>query len=129
MNAEGETMTPETDAVDLTDLGRMLRQRHDDTAEQLRGLREQTGSVLAGESGSGDAADVGTLAVESSEQAALAAALAEQLARLRAAVARLDAGTFGVCERCGKQVPPVRLQVMPWVTHCVPCQSAAEKRR
>ncbi|MEV0457939.1 TraR/DksA family transcriptional regulator [Catellatospora methionotrophica] len=129
MSAEGETMTAVAGSADLADIARLLRQRHDDTAERLRSLREQTVTVLAGETGSGDAADAGTLVVESAEQAMLTAALSEQLEKLQTALSRLEAGTFGVCARCGQQVPVIRLEVMPWATHCVPCQSALEKRR
>ncbi|GAA2372876.1 hypothetical protein Cme02nite_01430 [Catellatospora methionotrophica] len=122
-------MTAVAGSADLADIARLLRQRHDDTAERLRSLREQTVTVLAGETGSGDAADAGTLVVESAEQAMLTAALSEQLEKLQTALSRLEAGTFGVCARCGQQVPVIRLEVMPWATHCVPCQSALEKRR
>jgi DnaK suppressor protein len=79
--------------------------------------------------GGGDAADAGTIALEAAEQAMVAAALQEQLDRLQIALDRLDAGTFGVCARCEQQVPLTRLQVMPWATHCVPCQSVVDRKR
>lgn len=123
-------MTAVADSVDIAGVGRLLRQRHEETAEQLRGLRAQARSVFAEqELGAGDAADVGTLALEAAEQAMVATALEEQLKRLDAAMERLEAGTFGVCGRCRQQVPLTRLQVMPWATHCVPCQSIVDRQR
>ncbi|MBX3443705.1 MAG: TraR/DksA C4-type zinc finger protein [Planctomyces sp.] len=40
---------------------------------------------------------------------------------VKAALARLDAGAFGVCEACGKAIPRERLEALPYARHCVPC--------
>jgi DnaK suppressor protein len=45
-----------------------------------------------------------------------------QLAAVEAAVARLDAGTFGTCVRCGRPIAPERLEALPWAAHCIDCQ-------
>jgi RNA polymerase-binding transcription factor DksA len=42
---------------------------------------------------------------------------------VRAALAKLDAGTYGVCDGCGQRVPEGRLEALPWATRCVACQS------
>ncbi|MEU8006844.1 TraR/DksA family transcriptional regulator [Catellatospora sp. NPDC049111] len=123
-------MTAVAEGLDMAAIGRLLRQRYADTAGQVGRLRAQTASVLgAHDAGSGDAADAGTMALETAEQAMVTTALQEQLVRLQAALDRLDAGTLGVCGRCGEQVPLTRLQVMPWATHCVPCQSIVDRYR
>ncbi len=41
----------------------------------------------------------------------------------RAALRRIEAGTFGVCESCGKPVPKERLDVLPHTRFCVRCAS------
>ena len=51
-----------------------------------------------------------------------------ELDEIRAATARLETGSFGVCEACGAAIPLACLRAMPWTRHCVPCQ-AQEKRR
>ena len=38
-----------------------------------------------------------------------------------AAVERIDAGTFGKCERCGQPIPKGRLEAIPYVRTCVRC--------
>lgn len=52
---------------------------------------------------------------------------AGELERLRdevtAALAKLDAGSYGRCDGCGRPVPEERLAALPWATRCVPCQS------
>jgi DnaK suppressor protein len=52
-----------------------------------------------------------------------------QLALVDAALARLDAGSFGVCLRCGKPVAPGRLEALPWAAHCIDCQTAIDRGR
>jgi len=38
------------------------------------------------------------------------------------ALARIDAGTYGSCERCGGAIAPERLEALPTATLCVPCK-------
>ncbi|WP_382303585.1 TraR/DksA family transcriptional regulator [Herbiconiux sp. UC225_62] len=40
-----------------------------------------------------------------------------------AAFARVDAGTYGLCENCGRPIPPARLEARPAARLCVPCAS------
>ena len=46
------------------------------------------------------------------------------LARTDRALAKLDEGTYGICDRCGGPIPPKRLEAMPDSVLCVPCASA-----
>lgn len=51
------------------------------------------------------------------------------LGEISAAQARLEAGRFGICEKCGRPIPLARLRILPTVRHCVPCQSREEGER
>ncbi|MGD9697035.1 MAG: TraR/DksA family transcriptional regulator [Thermoleophilia bacterium] len=53
----------------------------------------------------------------------------EREARLRAALAAIEAGTYGVCVDCGEEIPEGRLRALPDAVRCVPCQRAASRRR
>jgi DnaK suppressor protein len=53
----------------------------------------------------------------------------EREARLRAALAAIDAGTYGICVDCGGEIPEGRLRVLPDSVRCVACQTAASRRR
>jgi DnaK suppressor protein len=45
---------------------------------------------------------------------------AEQILReIDAALQRIEAGTYGTCTACGKQIPPERLEAVPYATLCV----------
>ena len=42
---------------------------------------------------------------------------------VRAAVAKVDAGTYARCDDCAEPIPAARLEALPWATRCVDCQS------
>ncbi|HVB53782.1 MAG TPA: TraR/DksA family transcriptional regulator [Candidatus Acidoferrales bacterium] len=42
---------------------------------------------------------------------------------VRAAISKLNAGTYGRCDGCAEPIPAARLEVLPWATRCVDCQS------
>lgn len=60
-----------------------------------------------------------TLAWERQQAAALAAEAAVERDELLAALDRVAAGTYGVCEVCGREIPAGRLEVRPAATRCV----------
>jgi RNA polymerase-binding transcription factor DksA len=47
---------------------------------------------------------------------------AEAVEAARAALVKLDAGYYGVCERCEGPIPYERLEALPAVRYCVACQ-------
>lgn len=47
------------------------------------------------------------------------------LTEVNAALARIDAGTFGPCETCGKAIARPRLDALPYVRQCIRCARAA----
>ena len=55
--------------------------------------------------------------------------LLAQQERVREALARLDAGEYGRCIDCGRDLPDERLEVRPEAQRCVDCQQKAEARR
>ncbi|MFI7060705.1 TraR/DksA family transcriptional regulator [Kribbella sp. NPDC050124] len=66
-----------------------------------------------------------TLAFERSQVAALVLQVQGQLAEVEAAIERLAAGTYGVCEQCGQPIAPARLEARPTARTCIACASAA----
>ncbi|MBY8870599.1 TraR/DksA C4-type zinc finger protein [Micromonospora sp. PLK6-60] len=62
-----------------------------------------------------------TIAFERAQVTALLADARRRLAELDAALDRLDAGTYGTCERCGSPIPAERLAVRPSARTCVGC--------
>lgn len=52
-----------------------------------------------------------------------------ELASIDAALARIEAGTYGQCTDCGVSIPAARLQVSPEAQRCIACQEKAEQTR
>ena len=46
---------------------------------------------------------------------------------VEAALARIDAGTFGACVVCGKPIGEERLEAIPYATHCIDDKRALER--
>ncbi len=49
------------------------------------------------------------------------------LAAIDEALERIDAGTYGICDNCGAQIAPDRLEAMPWTTLCIDCKRKEER--
>lgn len=45
----------------------------------------------------------------------------KELEDIRAALARLDAGSYGTCSSCDAKIAPRRLEVLPYTTLCIDC--------
>jgi DnaK suppressor protein len=102
--------------------------------ERLEGerdrLREGGGAAAeVGELGDYDANHPGDAATELFERGkdmALDSVLQGQLVQIDEALARIEAGTYGTCERCGNAIPAARLEALPQATLCIDCQARAE---
>jgi len=67
------------------------------------------------------------LSGEWSRLVGLRAAAADELADIDAARDRLAAGTYGVCENCGRAIPAARLEVRPTAARCVECAAKVNR--
>ncbi|MFD3607461.1 TraR/DksA family transcriptional regulator [Streptomyces atroolivaceus] len=101
---------------------------------RLRTELEASGAALAGlmrDSGDGagdDDADTGTKNITREHELSLAAHAQETLSQTERALARLDAGTYGLCEVCGKPIGKARMQAFPRATLCVEDKQKQERR-
>jgi len=76
------------------------------------------------EAGEGD-----TLNVERERDLALSAQARASVDGIDRALAKMDAGTYGICERCGHPIPKARLKALPYAALCVACKSGGLSRR
>ena len=49
-------------------------------------------------------------------------ALRSNLRDVEHALAKMDSGAYGTCERCGQQISPERLEALPWALLCISCK-------
>jgi RNA polymerase-binding transcription factor len=87
-------------------------------AEQLAADREPGDVQFDEESGQGD-----TMNVERERDLALSAQALAAVEDIDKALLKIDAGTYGICERCGQPIPKERLKALPYAALCVACKS------
>jgi DnaK suppressor protein len=108
----------------MTALDRLEAERRR-TTERLDRLRHDHADLVAAsrQSNADDEHDAegATIAFERSHVESLARQEQQHLADVEAAIARLDDGTYGICERCGKAIPDARLEARPTARTCVGC--------
>jgi DnaK suppressor protein len=102
----------------LEEEGRRARERVAALEREFAGVAE-----AASAAGTDDEHDPegATLAFERQHAAALLAGAREQVAAVDAALARLAAGTYGVCGQCGQPIGNERLGARPAATTCIRC--------
>ena len=106
-----------------------LDARRADLEEQLDGLRREIQAqgadpdadevAFADDAGFSDRSHS---TEERSRLIALVRALRSNLVDVQRALTKMDGGTYGICERCGKPIAPERLEALPWATLCIDCK-------
>src|SRR5215218_4859694 len=64
-----------------------------------------------------------TIAFERSQVSTVVRQVRKHLAEIDAALQRLDAGTYGICEKCGQPIGEGRLEARPVARTCIGCAS------
>jgi RNA polymerase-binding transcription factor DksA len=117
----------------------LARQRLADERDRLAGVRatfdeegltEQSENDSVGELSSYDQhqADMGTETFEREKDLSILEQVEAELADVDHAMRRLDEGTYGTCEVCGKVIPDERLEAMPATRFCLEHQAEAERQ-
>jgi DnaK suppressor protein len=108
--------------AELADEAAGLRAEIDQAESQIKRLGDTVSE--AGD----DEADASSKLYEREHELALTRNTRELLEQTEHALARIDAGTYGVCESCGKPIGKARLLAFPRATLCVECKQRQERR-
>ncbi len=84
-------------------------------------------SKEVGEDGIPDSGDVAAYSYSKEVLMGLGENERTKLRLVEEALAKIDEGTYGVCERCEEAIPVKRLELLPFTRYCVQCQSELEK--
>ncbi len=109
------------------------RKRLRETASRLAGeiatLRSEAARPTGTDAGGATDEQAGPGAQEADERVAvtLLGAEAQTLAEVNAALDRIDRGTFGRCEACGRPIARARLDALPHARHCIACARRIEQ--
>lgn len=74
-------------------------------------------------------AEDGSNVAESERLIAIRGDLLVILQQADSALERMENGTFGICQRCGKPINPERLEAFPYVSYDIECQSIIEREQ
>ena len=103
-----------------------LEQRRKELRDSIDGGKEGTAPV------SPDNAIGRLTRVDAMQSQQMAAALIEknrqELTRTERALARMASGDYGLCQRCGEEIPQARLQAIPDAVVCLTCAERAPRR-
>ncbi|HEY8201872.1 MAG TPA: TraR/DksA C4-type zinc finger protein [Actinomycetota bacterium] len=72
-------------------------------------------------------ADMGSETFERTKDLSIIAQIDAELEDVERAFRRLDNGTYGICEACGKAIEQARLEAIPTARFCVSDQARAER--
>jgi DnaK suppressor protein len=97
-----------------------------DISEAESAIAERLGDAV-GDAGD-DQADAGAKTFQREHELALTENARELLELSERALARMDDGSFGVCQSCGQAIGKARLQAFPRATLCVTCKQREERR-
>jgi DnaK suppressor protein len=104
---------------------RLLLEDRDQTMQRLAALTDDFGEVVAAsrDTNADDEHDPegATIAFERSQVDALVRQARRHLSEIDAALDRVAAGTYGLCETCGQPIPVARLEARPTARVCVHC--------
>lgn len=70
-------------------------------------------------------ADSASATAERSEALTFIEQASERLADVERALARVDDGEYGICERCGREISTSRMEARPMSVRCVECAAAS----
>jgi len=76
----------------------------------------------------GDVLDAAADSVQDELNSQLIEVEARELNAIDEAIARMEQGTYGHCDGCGKSIPLTRLRAVPYATDCIECRRASERK-
>jgi DnaK suppressor protein len=71
----------------------------------------------------------GTVTVDRERDLALSAQALVAVEEIDHTLAKMDTGTYGICENCGRLIPKARLEALPYARLCIDCKSGGLSRR
>jgi RNA polymerase-binding transcription factor DksA len=117
-------------AEEVAEVEADLRAEVDRLRADVASADQALGDLLrdAGTGAGDDQADTSSKNFEREHEMSIVSNARDMLVQSERALARIAAGTYGVCESCGEGVGKARLQVFPRATLCKDCKEKQERR-
>jgi DnaK suppressor protein len=125
--------TAKLTAKEVADLRARLLAERDELTEQLTTIEDETfastQSDMSGDVGLDDeSADAGTATFEREKDLSIENNVRDLLQKIDRAMKRMDEGTYGICDRCGKPIEKARIKALPYVDLCIKDAQARSRR-
>lgn len=104
----------------------LLEERHRVT-EAIEYLHAENAGSMDEEVPETGMADTATVTVDRELDYSLEENSSHVLREIDAALRRIEEGTFGMCQRCGRPIGEDRLEAMPYATKCIECKRLEER--
>ena len=119
---------------EVQELKAQLLAERKDLEAQYKELEESSfgsnQSDLTGEMGFDEEyADAGTATFERERDLSLVNNLRDLIERIDKALGKIEEGTYGLCDRCGKPIEKLRLKALPYANLCIKDKQAEERVR
>lgn len=112
--------------LDVESAEKNLRKERKQLVHQLEELgAAESGDLRSDIDFGGSFADAAAVTAERTEVLGLVESLKSQLDAVDAALAHIEAGTYGVCDNCGNEIGADRLEFRPASVLCVNCKTAS----
>lgn len=119
-------------AIETDEFRKLLEEERTRLANAVEFLHDESGASLEdelGEIGGGGTdnhlGDTAGAAYDRELDQGLEEGAQQTLDEIDAALARIDDGTYGICENCGEPIPEDRLRAIPWTRLCIDDQRRA----
>jgi DnaK suppressor protein len=101
----------------------VLQQERDHTLTELNNLRQELKTEMEIE----DVDEVASELMERDKMFSLILTLERRLEDIDHAIQQAQQNGYGICEKCGKQIDPERLEIFPETTLCINCKRESER--
>jgi RNA polymerase-binding protein DksA len=118
---------------EIDELRTRLESERGELADQLTTIEDQafaaTQSDISGDVGVDDeSADAGTATFEREKELSIEQNVRDLIQKIDRALKRIDDGTYGICEVCGKPIEKARIKALPYVDLCIKDAQARSRR-
>jgi DnaK suppressor protein len=90
----------------------------------LRGSSEQNLTEI----GPGDEVDIASTEIAQAALQKLGSREQKHLGKIDYALAKIESGDYGICEECGEEIAPARLEARPITLYCIDCKTLQEAK-
>jgi DnaK suppressor protein len=115
--------------TDTSEIYNRLLKERERVNKELEELKVKIGPADERREGSpfGKREEEATEVIELEKRMALEKQVIDSLSKINRAIQKYEAGTYGICDQCGKPIEPGRLEALPHAVLCLNCRASQKK--